>query len=449
MTQLIGFAVILILLVLIMLLFRPILAGETGDEFFRSATSREKERSLRLACLEEDIEDLVLDHDSGKITDDEYRALSAPLETEAQHLKSLPRSGAAVLIALAQGLLSSAMLLAFLAPEGLAAQAHSAIVTVQGSIKNATTNQPTGADSVELLRVGQSMDSIETIEHPGASFRFRPVERKGAPLMVRVNFAGDRYVQIIPPPQKPEAGAVNASVAISVFERGAAISDMEFRSGLQVARVKGGLDVMLVYAAANRSRPMRSYFKEDLLLPVPEGAKDLKVTITHPSSSMPVPIETKPAPGGVLISHAMRPGTSELTARFHLEGRVYKDHADFSATPTKEGGMTTARVIIWRPHDAKPDIDGGTVETFEAQNLGEALQVTFAEAATYSFTKGSVWYENPMDSHSNPIFDEPWKSGIGIALGLTVILILLSIMAGARSRSAARAEAKESTSTRA
>lgn len=446
MTQLIGFAVILTLLVLIILLFRPVLAGDTGEEFFRSATSRQRERNLRLACLEEDIADLTLDHDSGKLTDEEYSALAAPLETEARHLKSLPgsdseqgRTPAAVLIALAQGLAATLVVLALSAPGALQAQAHSARITVQGTIKNATTNQPAAAESAELLRVGQAMESLETIEHPGPTFRFRPVDRKGSPLMVRVNFAGDRYAQIIPPPQKPETGSVNASVAVSVFERGAAAKDVEFRSGLQIARVKDGLDVMLVYAAANRSKPQRSYFKEDLLLPVPDGARDVHVTITHPSSNMPVPLETRPAPGGVLISHAMRPGTSELTARFHVDGRIYHDRSDFSATPdagpAQTGGNTTARVILWRPHDAKPDIEGGTVQPFEAPNLGQALQVTFQDRATYNFTQGSIWYENPMDSHSNPIFDEPWKSGVGIALGLTVMLLILSILAGTRRRS--------------
>lgn len=340
----------------------------------------------------------------------------------------------------------------------LSAQApeHSPDIDVQiyGSLQNGTTGQPVRVDRLELIRIDEreggerAMQSLQVLEPAGPVFQFRPVDRRGAPLLIRATRLGDATVQIVPlSPESVRQGKAPLSVPvhITVFDRGATPDDVEIHSGLQVSRVKDGLDITLVYAIANHSRPPRSFAPGDLIIPVPADARDLNLTLTSRESGMPVTLKPIPVPGGVGFDHPILPGASELLARFRIDGYTYHDRIDFAKETERKAagekpagekaGPTFARVLIWRPPDAKPDVEGGTIHEFNIPDLGHALQVTYErDEVIYHFRNGGIWYENPMDSHSNPIFDNPWKTAVGLLAGLTILLLIVSILAGIQGR---------------
>ncbi len=424
MTQLIGFLSIIAILALLMFLFWPVLRDSSGNEFYRTGMTKKKEWQTREEFLRRRISDLDLDRDSGKIGPDEHEQLVRPLREELKAIaeeraQNSQRGGPA------------AILLVLVAMTWMAGPLHAAPLEINVQITNGTTGRPTGVEQIELLRIQEGMQPLQTFSDAGPRVSFEPVEMTQAPLLVRATFQGDSYISVLRPGQQPDSQSITTQ--ITVYDRGASLDDIDFNSGLQISRLPDGLDVTLVYAANNRSKPARAFDISGLTFPVPDDVADLNVNITHSTGGMPVPVEPERVPGGIRLNRALRPGMSQLSIRFKTDSHVFTDRVDFIKEQLAKQGKDRPffRMLIWRPADAVPTITGGTGKEIEIPDMGKALQVVYDEdEVQYHFNRGGVWYENPMATDENPIFDHPWESAIGVLLGLTLLLLVLSILTG-------------------
>jgi cytochrome c-type biogenesis protein CcmI len=436
MTQLIGILSIITVLLLLVILYWPVLRDRSGDDFYRTGMTREKERSTREEFLHRRIADLDLDRDSGKLSPEEHEELVRPLREELASIQSDART-------IAQkkssgGIIrSSAVFFSLLVAAVTPLSLHAAPVTVEGRILNGTTGQLARVDQLELIKIDNGMQVVETLKEAGPNFRFKQVEQAGAPLLVRATHEGDSFISVIPPQESDGPQQKPIRTDITVYDRGARLEDMTFHSGLQVSKLRNGLNVTLVYAIDNKSKPGRSFDISDLTFPVPSDAKNLRVSVAHQSSGMPVNLEPEIVSGGIRLRRALRPGMSELSIQFNTETHVLKDRVDFTKNllVNGRGDRPFFRVLIWRPADAIPEIKGGTARELDIPKLGKALQVVYdTDEVTFDFKAGGIWFDNPMDSDENPIFDHPYKSGIGLLFSLTILLLLLSILTGSKFR---------------
>lgn len=433
MTQLIGILSVIVILILIAFLFWPVLRDSPGDDFYRTGITKKKERQTRKEFLLRRIADLDLDRDSGKLSAEEHAELIRPLREELDAIVAAARADAGKDDSHDQRFRAPVALLFLFV--GMAPALRAAPVAVEGRIINGTTGQPARVEQLELLKIEEGMQVVETLKAAGPNFRFAPIEQAGAPLLVRATYAGDSYISVIPPVARP--GQKTLQTDLTVYDRGARIDDIEFHSGLQISRLREGLDVTLVYVINNNSKPGRSFDISDLTFPVPADAKELRVSIAHQSGGMPVTLEPETATGGIRLKRALRPGTSELSIRFLTDTHIFKDRVDFTKDllVNRGEGRPFFRVLIWRPADAIPAITGGKGKELDIPNLGKAMQIVYDEdEVVYEFNTGGIWFENPMASDENPIFDHPWKSAIGVLLGLTMLLIFLSILTGSNFR---------------
>lgn len=320
---------------------------------------------------------------------------------------------------------------------------YAAPITIEGRIQNGSTGQFAKADNLELIKIEEGMQVIQTLKNVGPTFKFEPVELTGAPLLIRATHNSETFIAALQPPTSVNQTKLTREIV--VFDDGAKLSDISFHSGLQISRLKDGLDVNIVYAIANHSKPQRTFDLTGLQFPVPNDAKDLKINLTHEDAGMPVNLSPKLNDAGdsVELKRKIRPGTSELSIRFKLDSYVFKDRVDFSKellvnrTNKKDAKNTNSffRVLIWRPANAMPKIEGGESKELEIPNLGKAVQVFYNEdTVTYTFDQGDVWFDNPMASDDNPIFDKTYKTVLAVILALFVLFVLLSIIAGSRIR---------------
>jgi cytochrome c-type biogenesis protein CcmI len=246
MTQLIGILSVIAILILIAFLFWPVLRNSSGNDFYRTGITKKKERQTREEFLLRRIADLDLDRDSGKLSAEEHAELIRPLREELDAVAGAARADVGKNDSRDQRSGAPVALLFLFAGMALAPALHAAPVAIEGRIINGTTGQPARVEQLELLKIQEGMQVVETLKAAGPNFRFTPIEQAGAPLLVRATYAGDSFISVIPPVERPGQEALQTD--LTVYDRGARIDDIEFHSGLQISRLREGLDVTLVYA---------------------------------------------------------------------------------------------------------------------------------------------------------------------------------------------------------
>ncbi|PKL31655.1 MAG: c-type cytochrome biogenesis protein CcmI, partial [Spirochaetae bacterium HGW-Spirochaetae-10] len=240
MTQLIGILSVIAILILIAFLFWPVLRDSSGNDFYRTGITKKKERQTREEFLLRRIADLDLDRDSGKLSAEEHAELIRPLREELDAVAGAARADAESADAgKTDGRTRTPVALLFLFAGMALATApalQAAPVAVEGRIINGTTGQPARVEQLELLKIQEGMQVVETLKAAGPNFRFAPIEQAGAPLLVRATYAGDSFISVIPPVERPGQEALQTD--LTVYDRGARIDDIEFHSGLQISRLR-------------------------------------------------------------------------------------------------------------------------------------------------------------------------------------------------------------------
>ncbi|MCB1326982.1 MAG: hypothetical protein H7A21_14465 [Spirochaetales bacterium] len=301
--------------------------------------------------------------------------------------------------------------------------------TLQGDIRNGTRGgTPATVEELALISLDGGMQVLATQRNVGPSFRFDnvPAQRNG-PLLLRARFQGDSYATMIP----PTPDALEGVVHVTVFESGASRADVRITAALQVAKLPDEqLAVRKLFAVANVSDPPRSFDAGDYAIYVPDEALELRASLVHESTRMPLNVELRNlGDGRYLLDRTLRPGDSELTIEYTIDAQDFEDFMPLERERTTPDPHSFT-IVIWRPADARPEVSGGEVILENIPDFGEAYRVVYrpGEPVHYDFEGGSVLVLNPLDAEFNPIFDHPGKTVLGLFVVLGLFFFLISIV---------------------
>lgn len=294
-------------------------------------------------------------------------------------------------------------------------------IVIRGRLVNGTTGAPARAERLTLLRLSEGMQPLQTLNNVGPEFAFAPIPVPDGPHLIRAEFQGESYNQMIPPAPR----FFRVPQTLTVYDAGAKRADVQITAALQVTRVQNGLRVESMYIIANQSQPARSFSTDELFVYVPEGATEMRGGLRHESSQMAIPLQLTPSgkPGYYRLGRGFRPGSSELTVSYLVEGEKLTDQ--LLHDPAGDDNSHKFRIVLWRPQNARPVVQGGTVIQENIPGAGEALRVMYPPTGgvQYDFSAGDFLYDGPIEE-INPIFDTPLKAGVGLA-GVTLLLFLI------------------------
>jgi hypothetical protein len=294
-------------------------------------------------------------------------------------------------------------------------------IVIRGRLVNGTTGAPARAERLTLLRLSEGMQPLQTLNNVGPEFAFAPIPVPDGPHLIRAEFQGESYNQMIPPAPR----FFRVPQTLTVYDAGAKRADVQITAALQVTRVQSGLRVESMYIIANQSQPARSFSTDELFVYVPEGATEMRGGLRHESSQMAIPLQLTPSgkPGYYRLGRGFRPGSSELTVSYLVEGEKLTDQ--LLHDPAGDDNSHKFRIVLWRPQNARPVVQGGTVIQENIPGAGEALRVMYPPTGgvQYDFSAGDFLYDGPIEE-INPIFDTPLKAGVGLA-GVTLLLFLI------------------------
>ena len=293
-------------------------------------------------------------------------------------------------------------------------------VEIHGAVVNGTGRRPVNPEKLELIRPGQQMTVLHTMENPGPTFRFPPAERVSVPFLIRATYQGETYVTVVPPvPERQDAAQT-----VEVFEAGAQKQDLNIMPGVELLNEEGGLRINLVYSVENVSNPPRTFAGEQFQIRIPDSAKITGCQLAHQSSRMPAPFSCGAENGVIRVPKGFRPGSSQLTIQLEQSQRNYLDPE--TSYPFK--------VIVWKPEKAKPAIQNQkATEELKIRGLGPALKVDYAsEPVEYSMPNDSFHYANPLQSDYNPVFDRTWHTVLAVLAAGAILLLAISILSSFR-----------------
>ncbi len=319
---------------------------------------------------------------------------------------------------------------------GLSAQSDDLIVS--GTLRNGTRGgAPTGAEELALIQLAGGMSILQTLKNPGPNFRFQPVPRPNSPLLLRAVYQGETYTAMIPPTPQMQ----NRPQTVTVYDPGAPRDQVALQSALRVTKTGEGLQVEQLFVISNRSQPERSWSLRDYAIYIPPAAEGVQANLTHESTRMPVPLDVAAYPEAGENFHrlerAVRPGESQLQINYALADVRFFDRLprhmdapDANSNSTEITDPQAFRIVMWRPENAEPSVEGGTVIPETIPGLGRAYRVVYPNGGlTYDFSAGGVFFGNPMTSDINPIFDTDIKTGAGLVAAVLLFFLLISIFA--------------------
>jgi len=300
---------------------------------------------------------------------------------------------------------------------------------IQGRVINGTTGAPVRAE-VSLMQPGEGgMRTLQSLGMTGPDFVFTPVEIGDLPYLIRANFNGQLYTQVVPPtPEKMQSPQI-----ITVYETGARADAIGMSSAVQIIKKKDTLLIRKIFAINNTSAPPRTFDTAGFSIYIPEDATNLKATVTGGHAQMAVPVAMEKLTGGYQkAGRGFRPGESELTIEYEVPGDHVSDRPSrFVDHPSGHNFV----ILLWQPPDARPKITGARTQDLSIPDLGEAIRLTYEETpAQFDLSSGSFLVENPMESDENPIFNSSWRT----LLALGAVLISLFLIAALLSSSGVR-----------
>ena len=305
-------------------------------------------------------------------------------------------------------------------PQPVPTQPASQTVEIHGAVINGTGGRPASPEKLELIRPGQQMTVLHTMDNPGATFRFPPAERVSVPFLIRATYQGETYVTVVPPvPERQDAAQ-----KVEVFDSGARQQDLNIMPGVELLNEEDGLRINLVYSIENVSNPPRTYAGDQFQIRIPESAKITGCQLAHQSSRMPAPFSCGTREGAIIVPKGFRPGSSQLTIQLEQSDRNYVDPE--TNYPFK--------VVVWKPEKAKPSIENQkSVEELKIRGLGPALKVDYAgNPVEYAMPDDSFHYANPLQSDYNPVFDRPWHTILAVLAAGAILLLAISILSSFR-----------------
>lgn len=298
-------------------------------------------------------------------------------------------------------------------------------IQITGQIRNGTNGMPAKVERLELIDLAQGMNVKQVLVDAGPRFQFKEVNLDpNRPAMIRAIYRGQPYFTMIP----PVAERRKALQTVTVFETGYDPDSIQVNSGLQLTRTIDGLLVARVYAIANDSN--KTLPGDKVVFFIPENARDIKVTSRF-QNSMPVDLTLKQEGRWFWPERGFRPGMTEMAVEFAVDEFSFEERPDRIGNLDSNNNSNFSRIVLWRPPDAIPEFSGAqNVQEMEVPDLGKAIQVTFTGPITVTMNNGSVWFENPLQSDSNPVFSTTTGTLIGVLIVLALLFSLMVLFSG-------------------
>jgi hypothetical protein len=311
------------------------------------------------------------------------------------------------------------LFLLFLLPLGLFSQ-----TMVQVSVWNGSTSTFAKPEKLEVIELSeQGMNPLKTLEEPKEQYQI--LLEKKSPTLIRVHYKNESYVELI---NSEDLKKNFISKRIIVYDTTDNLSNLIVHTGMQVTKYKENLEINMIYAIQNKSRPPKTIRAELLQFALPENAKIIQASLSNENSPMPLRVNLIKNQDYYSIDKNIKPGNSELIIQIEIPNYILKKKVDPILSRINNDSKIVS-VFMWRPQDLKPTIQGGVIEEKSVPNLGSANFVYYEEPEILlDFSKGSFLYKNPLKAYSNPIFDTRTKTVIGIALGLFLIFLLIPII---------------------
>ncbi|MCS7205746.1 MAG: hypothetical protein NZ853_08615 [Leptospiraceae bacterium] len=318
------------------------------------------------------------------------------------------------------------ILLIFLTNFSLSAQ-----FLIQAEIWNGTTSTPAKADKIEIFELTEEGIQLrKTIEEPTSYFEY-PVSTIN-PYIIRAHYRDEFYGEMI---SNQEFQQKNIRKKVFVYETTKDLQGLDFHSGYQITKFDKNLEIQMIYVIKNQTNPPKSILPSEVEFYLPKNANILIATISYEKTKIPQRVEVQKKEESFVINRAFKPGNSELVVQVEIPEFHFEHQIDPIQNKIKKENQRIFRVIMWRPEELQPKVEGGTLEEKQIPNLGKAFFIYYDQSVVkMDFSQGPVIFKDPLKAYKNPIFDKPWKTTFALILGTLLIFLLIPIFAGLQIR---------------
>lgn len=293
-------------------------------------------------------------------------------------------------------------------------------------IINQTYKTLSKVDSLEILELTEEgTKTFQTFSNIGP--RIYVQINSHSPLLLRATYKGEIYMSFI---SNQEMNKSRIEKIISIYDITKEIKNLWIHSGMQITKYEKGLEITQIYAIQNKGN--KTILPDLVYFSIPENAKIFNAYLNYEFSQMPLKVNLKQIEHKqkkyYIIDKSFKPGNSELIIQFEIDGFKFQNTIDPIFEFLNENNKFF-RVLMWKPMDLFPEIQGGILEKKQLQNLGEAYFVYYdSKEILLDFSKGNFIYKDPMKSYKNPIFDNSLKTTLGILLGVFLLFLILGIL---------------------
>jgi hypothetical protein len=213
--------------------------------------------------------------------------------------------------------------------------------TLQGRLVNGTTGMPAGNQRVELLTIGQGMNSnAEATTASNGSFQFSLQADSSSPhWLLRAIHQGVNYNLSVSPSQD-----LSQPVTLTIYETTDSAANITVSLPLMLAQASGNLlYVQQQYLLTNSTQPKRTFASAGgtFAFDTPERdlLDELSVSVVG-LAGIPLPQEPTPRQeGGFRINYPMKPGANEVRVsykvKFASNQRDFKHKLAYGSEPTR------------------------------------------------------------------------------------------------------------------
>jgi len=290
------------------------------------------------------------------------------------------------------------------------------------TIENGTRQRLVAVEKLEVLRLSQGMQVVQSIDRPEARLRLTLSAKE--PHLLRATFEGATYNKMIPP-LADEAAAETKPLrtTLEVYERGAPAQKIQSTAILQLVKEAGQIRVVKLYALQNDSR-MAFDLEQGPEIYLPADAREIKASLKHGADGMPVPLGLEKKGDHHIVRRVLRPGRSELEVEYLISGDRFLD-----ASPPFAAAHNFV-LILWKPADAKPRLEGVAAEDLTIPGIGSALRASYgATPVQVVMDQGGIFLSSLAGMDRNALFPGRWESAVALIAFSAAILLLLSLFA--------------------
>jgi hypothetical protein len=185
--------------------------------------------------------------------------------------------------------------------------------SLNGSVKNGTTNKPAAGDDVVLIRLAQGMEeAARTKTDVNGKFSLA-LEDDGQPHLIRVIHQDVTYHRMAPPG--------TTSVEMDVYDVATKVSGVNAVADLMYLQAqRGQLGISRIFAVSNSSKPPRTQMNDrNFEFYLPDGAQ---IDSAQAQTAGGQWVDTAPVEqsqkGRFAFAFPLRPGQTEFQVSYHL-----------------------------------------------------------------------------------------------------------------------------------